>query len=50
MRNLFFPIFLFFWLGLAAGSAAERPRLREFGIKTGALQPGPSMPSLTSWA
>jgi D-aminopeptidase len=41
MRNLFLPIFFIFWLGLAAASSAERPRLREFGIKTGALQPGP---------
>jgi D-aminopeptidase len=43
MRNLFFPTFLIFWLAFSAWSSAsaERPRLREFGIKTGALQPGP---------
>jgi len=41
MKNIFFPIFLIFLLGFVTGSSGERPRLREFGIKTGALQPGP---------
>jgi D-aminopeptidase len=41
MKNIVLPIFLIFVAGLVSGSSAERPRLREFGIKTGALQPGP---------
>jgi D-aminopeptidase len=41
MKNLLFPIFLTILISSVTGSSAERPRLREFGIKTGALQPGP---------
>ena len=28
-------------LGLAQGTSPDRPRLREFGIRTGILDPGP---------
>jgi D-aminopeptidase len=41
MRSVLFQILFFVLIGLVLGSTAERPRLREFGIKTGALQPGP---------
>jgi D-aminopeptidase len=41
MKNLILPIFFLFFIGFITGSPSERPRLREFGIKTGALQPGP---------
>jgi len=41
MKNTLFPIFLIFLISIVTGSSAERPRLREFGIKTGALRPGP---------
>ena len=41
MRSMLFQILLLALMVAAAGSSAERPRLREFGIKTGALQPGP---------
>jgi D-aminopeptidase len=41
MKNMFFSIFLIFLISRVTGSAVERPRLREFGIKTGTLQPGP---------
>jgi len=40
MKNIFFPVFLIYFIGLVTGSPAVRPRLREFGIKTGTLQPG----------
>ncbi len=40
MKNLLFPVLL---VGLASlvTAPSERPRLREFGIKTGTLLPGP---------
>jgi D-aminopeptidase len=41
MRSMLFQILLLALMGIAAGSSAERPRLREFGIKTGVLAPGP---------
>jgi D-aminopeptidase len=37
MLLLIFLVFLISWV---TSSSAERPRLREFGIKTGTLQPG----------
>jgi len=41
MRSMLFQILLLASIGIAVASSAERPRLREFGIKTGVLQPGP---------
>jgi len=41
MKNLLFPIFVTILISFVTGSSAERPRLREFGIKTGVLAPGP---------
>lgn len=41
MKSMLFQIFLLALIGTLSGLSAERPRLREFGIKTGALQPGP---------
>ncbi|MFZ2054226.1 MAG: P1 family peptidase [Candidatus Aminicenantales bacterium] len=41
MKNLLFPVLLLALTSLVTGSLSERPRLREFGIKTGALPPGP---------
>ena len=41
MRSVLFQIFLLASIGLAMAASAERPRLREFGLKTGVLQPGP---------
>ncbi|HUU36811.1 MAG TPA: P1 family peptidase [Candidatus Desulfaltia sp.] len=41
MRSMLFQILLLALTVAAAGSSTERPRLREFGIKTGALPPGP---------
>ena len=41
MKTLLFQTFLMALIGLAAAFPAERPRLREFGIKTGVLEPGP---------
>src|SRR4030042_2366481 len=41
MKNILFPIFLIFLINLIIGAPAERPRLREFGIKTGVFRPGP---------
>jgi D-aminopeptidase len=41
MRSMLFQILLFASIGLAIVSSAERPRLREFGLKPGILQPGP---------
>jgi D-aminopeptidase len=41
MKSMLSQVFLLAALGIAIASSAERPRLREFGIKTGVLQPGP---------
>ena len=41
MKNMFLPIFLTLLISFVTGSSAERPRLREFGIKTGVVAPGP---------
>jgi D-aminopeptidase len=41
MKSLLFQIFVMALIGLAAAYSAERPRLREYGIKTGILEPGP---------
>jgi D-aminopeptidase len=41
MKNMLFPVLLVVLINLVSGSASERPRLREFGIKTGSLPPGP---------
>jgi D-aminopeptidase len=41
MRSMLFQTLLLALTVVAAGYSAERPRLREFGIKTGVLQPGP---------
>jgi D-aminopeptidase len=41
MKNMLLPIFLTLLISFVTGSSAERPRLREFGIKTGVLAPGP---------
>jgi len=41
MKNIAFILITFFVFGLALLSSKERPRLREFGIKTGILKPGP---------
>jgi D-aminopeptidase len=41
MKNILFSIFLLSMISFVIGSSSERPRLREFGIKTGALPPGP---------
>lgn len=41
MKNSLLPILLIFLISLVSGAPPERPRLREFGIKTGALPPGP---------
>jgi D-aminopeptidase len=41
MKTLLFQTFLMALIGFAAAFPAERPRLREFGIKTGVLEPGP---------
>ncbi len=40
MKNVFFPVLLLALINLVSGTTSERPRLREFGIKTGALPPG----------
>ncbi len=40
MKSMLFQIILVAMAGIALASSAERPRLREFGIKTGTLQPG----------
>jgi len=40
--KFFIPLILSLMaVNIASGSSAERPRLREFGIKTGVLPPGP---------
>jgi D-aminopeptidase len=41
MKNIFLPIILVILISWVTGSSTERPRLREFGIKTGTLEPGP---------
>ena len=41
MRSMLFKTLLLVLTVVAAGFSAERPRLREFGIKTGVLAPGP---------
>jgi D-aminopeptidase len=41
MRSMLFQLFVLALIGLAMASSAERPRLREFGLKTGVLPPGP---------
>jgi len=41
MRNIVLPLVFFFLAGFVGSFPAERPRLREFGIKTGVLPPGP---------
>jgi len=41
MKSLLFQVVLLVLMVAVSGSSAERPRLREFGIKTGTLQPGP---------
>jgi len=40
MRSMLFQILLLALMGIAAGASAERPRLREFGIKTGVVATG----------
>ncbi len=40
MKVFSFSSFLLILLGLTAFSSSERPRIREFGIKTGILPPG----------
>jgi D-aminopeptidase len=41
MKSILIQVLLVALVGLAAALQAERPRLREFGIKTGVLEPGP---------
>ena len=41
MKQLLFILFAIFLVGLALASSEQRPRLREFGIKTGIFSPGP---------
>ncbi len=41
MRHFLVPALAFLLLALAASPSANRPRLREFGIRTGILEPGP---------
>jgi D-aminopeptidase len=41
MKNMLFPVLLVVLINLVSSAPPERPRLREFGIKTGALPPGP---------
>jgi D-aminopeptidase len=41
MKNMLFPVLLLALINLISAAPSERPRLREFGIKTGALPPGP---------
>jgi len=41
MKHIIFILFVFSMVGLAWASSEQRPRLREFGIKTGILSPGP---------
>jgi D-aminopeptidase len=41
MKHLIFVLFAVSLVGLALASSEQRPRLREFGIKTGIFSPGP---------
>ncbi len=41
MKQVIFILFTIFMVGLTLTSSEQRPRLREFGIKTGILSPGP---------
>ena len=41
MKQLIFILFAISLVGLALASSEQRPRLREFGIKTGIFSPGP---------
>lgn len=41
MKNTAFLAFIFFSLPLFLASSSDRPRLRDFGITTGVLPPGP---------
>jgi D-aminopeptidase len=41
MKSIFIQVLLVALAGAAAAFSADRPRLREFGIKTGVLEPGP---------
>jgi D-aminopeptidase len=41
MKHLIFVLFAISLVGLALASSEQRPRLREFGIKPGILNPGP---------
>lgn len=41
MKHAIFILFAISAVGLAWASSEQRPRLREFGIKTGILSPGP---------
>jgi D-aminopeptidase len=41
MKNVLSPVLLLALISLVSSASSQRPRLREFGIKTGALPPGP---------
>ncbi len=41
MKHTILALFIISAVGLAVTSSEQRPRLREFGIKTGVLSPGP---------
>ena len=41
MKHIIFISFAISMIGLALASSEQRPRMREFGIKTGILSPGP---------
>jgi len=41
MKSMLIQVLLVALAGVAIAFSAERPRLREFGIKTGVLEPGP---------
>jgi len=41
MKHIIIVVFALFSLGFGLVSSEQRPRLREFGIKTGILDPGP---------
>ena len=41
MKHIIFISFAISAIGLALASSEQRPRMREFGIKTGILSPGP---------
>ena len=40
MKHILFPVLFFALFNLVSNAPSERPRLREFGIKTGSLPPG----------